>query len=408
MKRLILAGMTIFLLLIYLLYISQFEIYVAEEKLELETKGIFYDYKGAFHVHTSKGQGRYSTRDVLIEANRAGLDFVVFSDLNIFDDQTSFEGYYRNTLGIQARQFSYLDSRVVLVESDNKTRFENLNEAQLYLTDKLTDSKIDESIFVSLSHPNKPGYKFDKKLWDGLHSIEVVNFKSIWQNSWTESKASFLYSILSYPFNKNLALLRIFEDPIKNIELWDQNTAPNRRVTGVLANHATAKTKNLIGVNFEFPSYHHSFSIGSNHLLLKSELTGDKTKDRAKVFNALLNGQFYFSLDMLEDPSGFEAYITNRNEVYPLGSKVPFAKNLELKVNLPHKIKIPFEIIVFRNGERVGTYNQNNVSFPIKSTGAYRVSVRVIPTLPLPDGKRWFTWIYANPLYVYSEDSNRL
>ncbi len=32
--------------------------------------------------------------------------------------------------------------------------------------------------------------------------------------------------------------------------------------------------------------------------------------------------------------------------------------------------------------------------------GVYRVIARVFPTLTLPDGQRWITWIYSNPFYV--------
>jgi hypothetical protein len=73
-------------------------------------------------------------------------------------------------------------------------------------------------------------------------------------------------------------------------------------------------------------------------------------------------------------------------------------------VTLPQKPKVPFDTIIIKQGEKMMTSNSQVTHFYINSPGVYRVMVRVIPTLPLPDGKKWIPWIYTNPFYVKSPE----
>ncbi|MNT28708.1 hypothetical protein D3C72_1644140 [compost metagenome] len=139
----------------------------------------------------------------------------------------------------------------------------------------------------------------------------------------------------------------------------------------------------------------------SNHILLRSELTGNFANDRQKVFTALKNGNFYLALDILGDTKGFSAAMEDAaGKSYLIGSDVKHSKELRLTVKLPAKPKDFFEIVIYRNGERYSGSNDANFSMEIKEPGTYRVQVRVSPMLPLPDAKKWITWIYTNPFYV--------
>jgi hypothetical protein len=40
------------------------------------------------------------------------------------------------------------------------------------------------------------------------------------------------------------------------------------------------------------------------------------------------------------------------------------------------------------------------IDYAITTPGVYRLEVRVIPLLPLPDAKKWIGWIYTNPFFV--------
>jgi len=126
-------------------------------------------------------------------------------------------------------------------------------------------------------------------------------------------------------------------------------------------------------------------------------------QDREKILSALKKGQFFMSLDILADPKGFLAEVRHLDgETYPMGSVLIWKKDLELFVRLPHKPIVPFEIAIFKDGELMMSSNSQETIFSIHSHGVYRVVVRVIPTFPLPDGKKWIPWIYSNPFYIKS------
>ena len=85
-----------------------------------------------------------------------------------------------------------------------------------------------------------------------------------------------------------------------------------------------------------------------------------------------------------------------------MGSNIIFETGLELVVKLPQKPEVPFDVLIYRNGERVFTSNSLETRWVIHEDGVYRVKVRVIPTFALPDGKKWVPWIYSNPFFIAS------
>ena len=194
------------------------------------------------------------------------------------------------------------------------------------------------------------------------------------------------------PFNEKLALLRLFEAPEEELRVLD-SLSQRRRTVAIAGAGAEGKLR--------FPSYATVFSIVRNHVLLRSELTGNTATDMAKLATAFRQGQFYLSLDILGNPKGFNTVIRAKNgTVYPLGSQLEFGEGLTLEVTLPQKPKVPFDTVIYRNGERMMTSNSQVTQYYLNSPGVYRVLVRVIPTLPLPDGKKWIPWIYTNTITV--------
>ncbi len=69
----------------------------------------------------------------------------------------------------------------------------------------------------------------------------------------------------------------------------------------------------------------------SNHVLLKSELTGSFNGDRLKIFRVLKNGNFYMAIDMLGDPKGFVATVEDDGKSHMMGSEIRFSKNMEIE-----------------------------------------------------------------------------
>ena len=106
------------------------------------------------------------------------------------------------------------------------------------------------------------------------------------------------------------------------------------------------------------------------------------------------------SVDLLGDPKGFNAVLTDKDKIYPMGSQVKFSKNLRINTRIPVEPKDFYELVLFKDGERALTVNVPEFSYEVKEPGVYRVTVRISPMLPIPDGKKWVTWIYTNHFYI--------
>jgi hypothetical protein len=156
---------------------------------------------------------------------------------------------------------------------------------------------------------------------------------------------------------------------------------------------------------FRFPSYESLFSVVRNHVLVRSELTGNANGDVEKIAQGLKQGSVYMSLDILGNPKGFNAVVRNSKGIHPMGARLEYEKGMVLEITLPQKPRVPFDTMIFKNGERMMTSNSQVTQYYINAPGVYRVMVRVIPTLPLPDGKKWIPWIYTNPFYIVESGS---
>ena len=135
-------------------------------------------------------------------------------------------------------------------------------------------------------------------------------------------------------------------------------------------------------------------------MLLKSELTGEAEGDRKKIINALSDGNFYMSLDMLGDPKGFVAYIQDGEKTHLMGSRVKYQPGMKLIVKLPRRPRVPFEAAFIKDGQHMMSSNSVDSEFDLHGPGVYRVIVRVFTNFTLPDGNKWITWLYTNPFYV--------
>jgi hypothetical protein len=338
--------------------------------------------------------------EVVAEAKSVGLDFLILTDTGQLSGTDTVSGYYDNLMVLNQNEFNYTDSRILSIHQDHKPSFDSVSELNLYLTDRLSQISNESSteLFI-LAHPFNPEPTWSGAYPSGLQGLEVLNSKAISQKGWLRSKPEVLWSVLTLPFNSHYSFLRLFREPSEELALWDE-LAAQRKTLGFSGLDATARAIPIKDFPIRFPSYAKSFELMSNHVLLSSELTGNFQKDRDKIFQALRNGNFYMAVDILGDPKGFLAKIEDKDSVYLMGSEIQFKPNLKLEVSLPSKPFDFFEIIVYRNGERMHTSNEVQTEYIIPEKGQYRVQVRVSPRLPLPDGKKWISWIYTNHFYI--------
>lgn len=399
MKRLILLCSIVLLILAYGISLSLMKVTVVEEELDAHSPTGLFDYRGVINVHSNLGLGTGSLQDIAKAAIRANLDFVILTDHNLFSLPSAPSGYHRQLLVFSAAQLSYLDAQLLVLDRQ-AANFESIGQAQTALADRLSQSNDDpqQNIMV-LGHPLSRDQRITKDGMPGLDGVEVINLKSLWEQAWRRSPASLFWSLMIYPFNARLALLRLFEEPEAELQLWDF-LAVKRPTIGLAGSEATAKAGPIGSFFLEFPSYETSFALVSNHLLLPSELTGEADTDIRKLRQAIASGQFYFSVDVLGNPKGFNTHLQVGEKTWPMGSEVKFKPGMKLNAQIPRKPSVPFEISFLKDGQHMMSSNSTEATYDIQGPGTYRVIVRVIRYLTVLDGQRWLTWIYSNPFYV--------
>ena len=186
----------------------------------------------------------------------------------------------------------------------------------------------------------------------GIDAIEVINLREVWKQSWKSSRSNFLISLLLYPFNVNFAFINLYQFPEKSFKLWT-SLSSKRKLVGLLGSDAKSKLKIFKDTYIRFPSYKKLFQIGTNHLNLKSELTGDSNSDIKKVFQSLSHGNFYFSLDLLGSPYGFSFFAKRKNKLFLTGSVLSF-KNTQLCIDIPIDKK-NVTLTIYRDGQKLKT-----------------------------------------------------
>lgn len=394
-------GFLIFLVMSYFVYgfyISQNDLKVINSSLKKIADINYYDYKGVINVHSDLTIGSSSINQIIRSAKNSKLDFMILTDLNDFSEKSLVEGYFEETLIMSGSKISYLDSRFIVVPFQKQVLGSNLGEAQVKLADLLSQEKSKDFLII-LAHPFKMGFSWVGPLPQGLDGFEIVNLKSLSHRAFDISKLSPLWSLFIYPFNSALSFIRLFNEPTEELNLFD-SSQESGQFSGFAGAEASARAFPITDYLIKFPSYQKTFEIFSNHVLLKSELTGNLKSDKAKILTALKNGNFYLSFDMLGDPKGFKCIMEDRAKSFLIGSRVKLNKNLKLKISLPQKPNYFFETVIYRNGSRYETVNETITEIEISQPGVYRIQVRVSPYFPLPDATKWITWIYTNPFYV--------
>lgn len=406
MKRKI--GLGIFLIWLlsmsYGLIVSQYDYSPIQITDQVTKKSLpkYYDYKGVTHAVTKRTKGSGSIEEVFTAAKSADIDFIFITDPNFFPEEEQQDLYSNGTRLFMGTKLSYVDSHILVFGGLDLHKFKSIGQSQIQLNDLLTQKhRSPENMSLVLAHPKRPKYEWSGEIPIGLNGIEVINLKQIWAQKAREQKAHFLLSLFLYPFNETLSFLNIISEPREELRLWD-DLNKKQKMTGFFGNHTTAKAIIFPTDNgyIKFPSYQTSFNIGSNHILLSSELTGMIQRDKQKILEALKRGQFYFAFDIVANPKGFYAELLSDGEELPIGSEVKFKEGMSLKVNLPFEPKVPFEIKLVKDGNFYTTSNQEKVEFKINGPGTYRVEVLLKSKMPLLQSARWVPWIYTNAFYI--------
>jgi len=376
---------------VYGFYISQFEFSLINknESPSIYSTRLFYDYKMSLNIYTNLSTGSGNPYSIAHEAKKSRLDYILLSDTNMITDLE--HDHYISSVGVLfAQKINFNDQPYIIYSPSTKDTLSSQ-------TNDLFNPQMDKLIIAA--HPINKSFSYHELQNTAIDGVEVINLKSVIQKSWQFSKLSTIWSLIYYPFNPRLALMRLYNDPIDEILLFDK-LSQEKKISFFIGSEATARAIPFANWLIKFPSYESSFSIASQHILLPSELTGDISTDNRKIVDALKKQRSYVAFDALGDSNGFEVYVGDKNKKYFLGDTIEYTKSLTLYYKLPSEPNAFYEVVLYKNGIRLDHMNTFQGLFKINSPGIYRIQVRLSPRFPLPDAIKWISWIYTNNFYI--------
>jgi len=346
---------------------------------------------GNVHMHSRYSDGAKWHAEIADEAIRAGLDFIIVTDHNVWVE--GVEGYYESAAG-----------RVLLLvgeEVHDPRRTPQANhflifgaekEMSLYARDPQT--LIDETRAAGgwgfIAHPFDPAAPSLGEIELGWHSWDIDGYDGL--EIW-----NYMSNIKGH-VDGRLKSLRIALNPEKfvegpdsrSLEKWDELLNMGRRIAAIGGSDAHAFRLSMGPLTRTIFPYEFLFRALNMHLLLPHDLNGELHHDKRLILKALGKGNSWIGYDMASSTKGFRFSGQSRTKGI-MGDDIKIGAGATLQIVTPEKCRIR----LLNNGRLVKEcQNDKNLTHLSSEPGAYRVEC----SLPYLGKERG--WIYSNPIYL--------
>ncbi|MCD4738180.1 MAG: CehA/McbA family metallohydrolase [Anaerolineae bacterium] len=347
------------------------------------------EYVGNLHIHTTYSDGSAKHAEIATAAARAGLNFIITTDHNVWVQDV--EGYYDRVL------------LLVGEESHNVRRHPQCNHLLIYGADQemspysfgnsqtLINKAAERGGLCFLAHPVeksspvKGGYAPIPWVdWP----IQQITGLEIW--NYTSEFKGLLWSylpVLIYAFRPDWGI----RSPYKaTLQLWDELLARGMKIAALGSADAHASTEQLGPFKRIIFPYEYLFRCINTHILTDGALTGDLTRDKRAIYEALAAGRTWVGYDLPHSTRGFSFVIQSGSSQATVGEELKRLGAINVRVELPAAGKIR----LLRDGQLVKRETGASLSYTSAEPGIYRVEVyRRFRSLQVG-------WIFSSPIYV--------
>lgn len=351
-----------------------------------------FDYAGCLHFHSAYSyDANVPIEQIVQSALDTGLDFALITDhFNLDAREDGWEKYH--TRG--ERRLLLLVGEEISPRYNHYLALNLKTPIVVSKTDPHSQDVIDavnaQGGFGFIAHPDHPGAPFV-----GIRAYPWVDWKaqgfagiSIWDlmGDWT-SKLTSVWRVLCGMLSPSGTLTG---PRVETLRRWDELCQHQHCVAiGEIDNHATRKR--FFGLTKTLFPFDYAFRSIRTHVLLPEALSRDEQKDRSAILNALKQGQSYVSLDLWNDPKGFQFDIVDAHQRVRMGGEITRKGPTLVEAKLPASGRIR----LIRNGRTIREeYSHSHLERDVDLPGVYRLEV---------DQKvrgQWRPWIYSNPIWV--------
>jgi hypothetical protein len=349
---------------------------------------------GNLHLHTVASDGTGTHDEVASAAARAELDFIVYTDHNVWVEGE--EGWYhdaatdRRVLCLMGQEVN--DPKLEPERNHLLCHFVRSDlDHVAHEPQQLIDTVLSRDGLAFLAHPlERPGFGeaahiYPWTVWDisGFTGIELWNamtdVKWRLRNFWPRGLiGAFVPNwVLSAPFPEVLAK-------------WDELLATGQRVVAIGGSDAHAMSFTWRGITRTVYPYDFLFQAVNTHLLLPAPLADELDQAKSQIYEALKAGHCFVGYDAIGSPSGFRFTATSGQNQALMGDILPLNGQVRVQVASPQ----PAYLRLIKDGRPVLEKQTATLEWVAAAPGVYRVEAY----------RRYWGelrgWVFTNPIYI--------
>ncbi len=228
---------------------------------------------GAYHVHTTRSDGRCTLAQVVRAAREAGLQFLVITDHNVLTPADG--GWHDGVLVIEGSEVSAPYGHIVALGVGRELTKEERQKDAIGRIAQLGG----RAVLAHPFHPRRPFTRWARNDWT---AFEVVSADSFWGLALKDRAVGRMaLAALALPWDPAQSALAFYRFPARELERFDElnRPAPGR------PRHALLCASDAHG----YPSYRAAFEAFSMHLPFTP--SGDAAADARAVVDGLLDGR---------------------------------------------------------------------------------------------------------------------
>lgn len=235
------------------------------------------EIRGAYHVHTTRSDGRGSLDDAVRAAKEAGLQFLVVTDHDVLAPEE--QGYRDGVLVVEATEVSTSFGHVVALGVPRALTAAEREGDPLGAIRDLGGV----AVVAHPLHPRRPFTGWDRGPWRGF---EVISNDTAWHAVLHErAVGKVAEAALALPWDSARSVLALSAFPDGELRRFDEELRAAAAKRGA---PSPAKVLLCSADAHGYPSYRAAFAAFSMHLPVA--LTGDGARDARAVVEALTRG----------------------------------------------------------------------------------------------------------------------
>ena len=352
-----------------------------------------HEYAGNMHNHTPYSDGVLYHADLAKAALRAGLDFLIVTDHNVWVQGP--EGYHTSADG---RHVLLLTGEEI---HDTKLQPEGSHLLVFGARSELAEKAPDTQQLITavatagglsfLAHPFERAapiledaiYSWRNWQVSGYTGLEIWNYMTEFKGLITSRPMA-----LFYAYNPEIGIRGPFPETLKK---WDALLAAGERVVAIGNSDAHGVTYSMGPLSRCIFPYEFLYRAVNTHVLCYQEFSGNAAADEALIYSALREGRCFVGYDQPHSTRGFRFTGHSGAQSAIMGAEILVSGGVTLQADTPR----PCNLRLIRNSKTVAKVkNSAQLTHTVTRPGAYRIEA----TIRFRARQRG--WIFSNPIYV--------